>query len=234
MKNQRVTNLNQDLTPWVKATRPPTSLFSEFGLAGRRPAKPNSEKREAFILGPLPRAPRKHSGLPWAIIISSPTGLHLARSARVLAEHSGSGAPVTLPTNDGGEQPGVACPDFIGRPPARFFSWCCRRFRRQGAEGAPFADPFNALSRRPTKPKGSAPGLCRSHRFRLSPAYEQSIGQLSRKTPYFNWLKLFILIIALVCLVGLAWVWRKKPGLKRTTARTWPAGRRKMAAQPRL
>jgi hypothetical protein len=43
-------------------------------------------------------------------------------------------------------------------------------------------------------------------------------------------------IIALVCLVGLAWFWRnrfwrKAPVLKRTTARTWPASRVK--AEPK-
>jgi hypothetical protein len=44
------------------------------------------------------------------------------------------------------------------------------------------------------------------------------------------------LIIALICLVGLAWFWRnlfwrKTPVLKRNTARTWPASRAKFGAK---
>ena len=46
-------------------------------------------------------------------------------------------------------------------------------------------------------------------------------------------MKLFIIIV-LMCLAGLAWVWPKKPGLKRTTARTWPAGRGKTGLKPKL
>jgi len=42
------------------------------------------------------------------------------------------------------------------------------------------------------------------------------------------------LIIALVCIIALAWLWPRKPGLKRTTARTWPAARGKMGAKPKL
>jgi hypothetical protein len=41
-------------------------------------------------------------------------------------------------------------------------------------------------------------------------------------------------IIALVCLVALAWRWHKKPVLARTTARTWPASRGKMGATRKL
>ena len=46
-------------------------------------------------------------------------------------------------------------------------------------------------------------------------------------------MKLFIIIV-LMCLVGLAWVWPKKLGLKRPTARTWPVGRGKMGLKPKL
>ena len=46
-------------------------------------------------------------------------------------------------------------------------------------------------------------------------------------------MKLFI-IIALMCLAGLAWVWPKKVGLKRTTARTWPSSRGRAGFKPKL
>ena len=46
-------------------------------------------------------------------------------------------------------------------------------------------------------------------------------------------MKLLIFIV-LMCLVGLAWVWTKQPGLKRTTARTWPAGRGRAGLKPML
>jgi len=39
-------------------------------------------------------------------------------------------------------------------------------------------------------------------------------------------------IIAVACLVALAWRWLKKPVLPRTTARTWPAYRGKTGAKP--
>jgi hypothetical protein len=41
-------------------------------------------------------------------------------------------------------------------------------------------------------------------------------------------------IIALVCIVALAWLWPRKSGLKRTTVRNWPAARGKMGAKPKL
>ena len=43
----------------------------------------------------------------------------------------------------------------------------------------------------------------------------------------------FLIIVVLVCLAGLA-LWPKKPGWKRTPARTWPAGRGKNGLKPRL
>jgi hypothetical protein len=42
------------------------------------------------------------------------------------------------------------------------------------------------------------------------------------------------IIIVLMCFVGLAWVWPKKPGWKRTAARTWPARRGKTSLKPKL
>jgi hypothetical protein len=42
------------------------------------------------------------------------------------------------------------------------------------------------------------------------------------------------IIIALVGILALAWVWPKeKKSLKRTTARTWPAGRSRLAVKPK-
>jgi hypothetical protein len=46
-------------------------------------------------------------------------------------------------------------------------------------------------------------------------------------------MKLFIIIV-LMGLVGLAWVWPKKPAWKRMPARTWPAGRGKTGLKPKL
>jgi hypothetical protein len=46
-------------------------------------------------------------------------------------------------------------------------------------------------------------------------------------------MKLFIIIL-LMGLIGLAWGWPKKLGLKRTTARTWPSGRGKPGLKPKL
>ena len=43
-----------------------------------------------------------------------------------------------------------------------------------------------------------------------------------------------ILIIIVLMGLGLAWVWPKKVGLKRTTARSWPAGRGKTGLKPKL
>jgi hypothetical protein len=40
-----------------------------------------------------------------------------------------------------------------------------------------------------------------------------------------------IIIIALVCVVALAWCSLKKPALKGTPARTWPASRAKLRAK---
>jgi len=48
-----------------------------------------------------------------------------------------------------------------------------------------------------------------------------------------NSMKLFIIIV-LMCLAGLAWVWPRKVGLKRTTARTWPSGRGRASLKPKL
>ena len=48
-----------------------------------------------------------------------------------------------------------------------------------------------------------------------------------------NSMKLFIIIV-LMCLAGLAWIWPKKPGLKRTTDRTWPTGRGRAGLKPKL
>jgi len=44
------------------------------------------------------------------------------------------------------------------------------------------------------------------------------------------------IIIAVVCIVGLVWLWRRNPGLKGpgTPARTWPASRGKSGAKPKL
>ncbi len=41
-------------------------------------------------------------------------------------------------------------------------------------------------------------------------------------------------IIGLVCFVAIAWFWLKKPALKGTPARTWPASRGKTGAKPKL
>ena len=41
-------------------------------------------------------------------------------------------------------------------------------------------------------------------------------------------------IIAVVCLVALAWRWLTKPVLARSTARTWPASRGKTVAKSKL
>ena len=41
-------------------------------------------------------------------------------------------------------------------------------------------------------------------------------------------------IIALGCLGALAWLWYKKPGLKRAPAHTWPASRCKTGARHRF
>jgi hypothetical protein len=41
-------------------------------------------------------------------------------------------------------------------------------------------------------------------------------------------------IIALVCSVALGWFWLKKPVLKGTPARSWPASRAKAGAKPKL
>jgi hypothetical protein len=42
-------------------------------------------------------------------------------------------------------------------------------------------------------------------------------------------------IVALVCFVALAWFWlNKKPALKGSPARTWPASRGKPGAKPKL
>jgi hypothetical protein len=42
-------------------------------------------------------------------------------------------------------------------------------------------------------------------------------------------------IIASVCIVGLGWLWfNKKPGLKGSPPRTWPASRGKMGAKHKL
>jgi hypothetical protein len=46
-------------------------------------------------------------------------------------------------------------------------------------------------------------------------------------------MKLFIISV-LMGLVGLAWVWPKKPAWKRSTARTWPAARGKTGLKPKL
>jgi hypothetical protein len=43
-----------------------------------------------------------------------------------------------------------------------------------------------------------------------------------------------ITIIALVCLVGLAYFWLRKPGLKGIKARTLVASRDRTGAKPRL
>jgi hypothetical protein len=48
-----------------------------------------------------------------------------------------------------------------------------------------------------------------------------------------NSMKLLIIIV-LMSLAGLAWVWPKKVGFKRTTARTWPAGRGRTSLKPKL
>lgn len=42
------------------------------------------------------------------------------------------------------------------------------------------------------------------------------------------------IIIALAGLVALAWLWLKKPALKRAPARAWPASRGKLGAKPKL
>jgi hypothetical protein len=42
------------------------------------------------------------------------------------------------------------------------------------------------------------------------------------------------IIIALVCIVAMAWFWLKKPALKGVPARTWPASRGKLGAKPKL
>jgi len=43
-----------------------------------------------------------------------------------------------------------------------------------------------------------------------------------------------ITIIALACVVALAWYWLKKPALKGTPARTWPGSRAKLGAKPKF
>jgi len=63
-------------------------------------------------------------------------------------------------------------------------------------------------------------GLNRGTEFMLrQPAQQRNAKPCSKED---NGMKLFIIIV-LMCLAGLA-LWPKKPGLKRTTARTWPAG----------
>ena len=42
------------------------------------------------------------------------------------------------------------------------------------------------------------------------------------------------IIIALVCMVALAWFWHKKPALKGVPPRTWSAARGKRAAKPNV
>jgi hypothetical protein len=42
------------------------------------------------------------------------------------------------------------------------------------------------------------------------------------------------IIIALVCVVAMAWSWLKKPVFKGAPARTWPASRIKRVAKPNL
>ena len=42
------------------------------------------------------------------------------------------------------------------------------------------------------------------------------------------------IIIALVCIVALAWFWHKKPALKGVPSRTWPAARSKRSGKPNV
>ena len=81
---------------------PPTPPLFFLLICPERFRGKSEGKKEKIILGPQPRAPRRHSGLPWAIIISSLRDFDLARCARIIgcdAHQWRAARDVGLPTH---------------------------------------------------------------------------------------------------------------------------------------